>query len=134
VRRLVAIPLLLLAVAAPAAAFVKPVTKRGNLDSDAARETIRATAVGPAGGFQRTQVRITDHCPTAVDHRIAPLHDNLETLRLIHADRRKGNEVFLILRDGARSALGEARLVAWRPHSGQQCREPKALFRRTIAP
>jgi hypothetical protein len=128
VRRLVAIPLLLLATAAPAAAFVKPVIKRGNLDSDAARETVRATAVGPAGGFQRTQVRITDHCPTTVNRRIAPLHDNLERLRLIHADRRKGSEVFVILRDGARSALGEARLVAWRPHGGQQCRVPKALF------
>ena len=120
--------MLLLAAAAPAAAFVKPLVRRANLDGDSARETIRVSNVGPKGGFQRTQVRVTDSCPTAVDRRIAPVHDNLQTLRFVHADRRKGNEIFLVFRDGARSALGEARLVAWRPHAGQQCRAPKALF------
>jgi hypothetical protein len=128
VRRLLAILVLVLAPAAPAAAFVKPVVKHGDLDGDAAKETVRASAVGPQGGFQRTQVRIVDHCPAAIDRRIAPVHDNLQTLRLKHADRRKGSEVFLVMRDGALSALGEARLVAWRPHAGPQCRAPRALF------
>jgi hypothetical protein len=63
-----------------------------------------------------------------VNLRIAPVHDDLQVLRLKRADRRNGSEVFLILRDGARSALGEARLVAWRPHGGQPCRRPKPLF------
>jgi hypothetical protein len=127
-RKLLALPLLALAAAAPAAAFVEPVTRHGNLDADSADETVRATAVGSEAGFQHTQVRITDSCPAAVDRRIAPVHDDLQLLRLRRADRRKGSEVFLIMRDGARSALGEARLVAWRPHSGQQCRAPKPLF------
>jgi hypothetical protein len=127
-RKLLALSVLVLAAAAPAAAFVEPVTRHGDLDGDPASETVRATAIGPKDGFQRTQVRIADSCPAAVDRRIAPLHDDLQLLRLRRADRRKGSEVFLILRDGARSALGEARLVAWRPHSGQQCRAPKPLF------
>jgi hypothetical protein len=128
-RRLAPIALLALALAAPAAAFVEPVTKRGDLDGDADRETVRARPVGPASGFQRTQVRITDSCPAgALDRRIAPIHDNLEKLRLKRADRRKGSEVFVILRDGARGALGETRLVAWRPRGGHPCRESKPLF------
>ena len=120
--------MLVLAAAAPAAAFVKPIVKHANLDGDPTRETVRVSAVGPKGSFRRTQVRITDSCPAAVDRRIAPVHDNLQTLRFKRADRRTGSEVFLILRDGARSALGEARLVAWRPHGGQPCRAPKPLF------
>ena len=127
-RRLVTSTVLGLALAAPAFAFVEPVTKRGDLDGDADRETVRARPIGPAGGFQRTQVRVTDTCPAALDRRIAPVHDNLERLRLKRADRRRGNEVFVLLRDGARGALGEVRLVAWRPRHGQPCRAPKPLF------
>ena len=131
-RRLGPIALLLLALGAPAAAFVEPVTKRGDLDGDSAKETVRARPVLPAGAqadFRRTQVRVSDSCPAGpIDRRIAPVHDDLEKLRLKRADRRKGSEVFLIMRDGARSALGEARLVAWRPRSGQPCRGPKPLF------
>jgi hypothetical protein len=128
VRRLALAIGLALAVAAPAAAFVKPLVRHANLDGDPAKETVRVSSVGPKGGFQRTQVRVTDSCPAAIDRRIAPVHDNLQTLRFVHADRRKGAEIFLIFRDGARSALGEARLVAWRPHAGPQCRAPKPLF------
>src|SRR3954467_13242050 len=102
------------AAAPPAGALVRPVPRHGDLDGDSADETVRATAVGPKGSFQRTQVRVIDSCPAAVDRRIAPVHDDLQLLRLRRADRHKGNEVFLIMRDGARSALGEARLVAWR--------------------
>lgn len=127
-RRLAPTAVLTLALAAPAAAFVEPVTVRGDLDGDADRETVRVRPVGPAGSFQRTQVRVTDTCPGAVDRRIAPIHDNLETLLLRRADRRRGSEVFVVLRDGARGALGGARLVAWRPRSGQPCRAPKPLF------
>lgn len=127
-RRLAPIALLALALAAPASAFVEPVLKRGDLDGDAQLETVRARPFGPPGDFRRTQVRVTDRCPGAVDRRVAPIHDNLELLRLKRADLRKGSEVFMILRDGARGVLGEARLVAWRPRDGQPCREPKPLF------
>jgi hypothetical protein len=128
VIRLAAIPVLVLAAAAPAAAFVEQIERRGDLDGDAASETVRVRPFGPPSGYQRTQVRVSDSCPAAVDRRIAPIHDNLEKLRLRRADRRKGNEVFLVLRDGAKGALGEARLVAWRRQEGQPCRRPKALF------
>jgi hypothetical protein len=128
VRRLGLTALLLLAVAAPAAAVVEPLVKHANLDGDSAKETVRVSSIGPKSGFQRTQVRVADSCPAAVNRRIAPVHDNLQTLRFVHADRRRGAEIFLVFRDGARSALGEARLVAWRPHPGEQCRAPKALF------
>jgi hypothetical protein len=128
VRRLAPLVLVLL-LAAPAAAFVEPVTVRGDLDGDAAGETVRVRPVGPASGFQRTQVRVSDSCPAgAIDRRIMPIHDNLEKLRLKRGDRRRGSEVFAILRDGARGALGEARLVAWRPRAGEPCRAPKPLF------
>jgi hypothetical protein len=128
VRKLLALPLLALAVAAPAGAFVKPVTKRANLDEDSFKETIRVRPIGPEGGFQRTEVSIADSCPAAVDRRVMPVHDNLELLRLWRVDRRKGYEVFVVMRDGARSALGEARLISWRPRAGQQCRAARTLF------
>ena len=127
-RKLLALPLLALAAAAPAAAFVEPVTKHANLDEDSFKETIRARPVGPKDGFQRTQVRIADSCPAAVDRRVMPVHDNLELLRLWRVDRRKGYELFVVMRDGARNALGQARLLSWRPRPGQQCRASKTLF------
>lgn len=131
-RRLAPIALITLALAAPAAAFVEPVTKRGDLDGDPQRETVRVRPYSPGGAqddFQRTQVRIADSCPGgAIDRRIGAIHDNLELLRLKRADLRAGSEVFAIMRDGARGVLGEARLTAWRGASGEPCRRPKTLF------
>ena len=131
-RRLAPIAVVTLALAAPAAAFVEPVTKRGDLDGDSRRETVRVLPY-PQGadpdGFRRTQLRIADSCPGgAIDRRIGAIHDNLEILRLKRADLRTGSEVFAILRDGARGVLGEARLTAWRSAVGHPCRRPRTLF------
>ena len=132
-RRSALLALLVLLLATPAAAFHRSITRHGDLDGDPDRETVRVRPVKPPDAqtdFRRTQVRVTDTCPAGtVDKRIAPIHDDLEVMRLKKADLRNGAEVFLILRDGARSALGEARLVAWRPEEGQPCGGPKALFR-----
>lgn len=131
VRRLAPGIALALALAAPAAAFVEPITKRGNLDGDRASETVLVRPHRPTDAqddFERTQVRVRDTCPAGiVDRRIAPVHDNLERLRLRRADRLAGAEVFVVLRDGARGVLGEARLVSWRPDAAA-CRRPKPLF------
>jgi hypothetical protein len=133
VRRPALTVVLVLAVAAPAAAFHRPITKHRDLDGDPGLETVRVRPVLPPDAqtdFRRTQVRIADSCPDGdVNVRIAPIHDDLELMRLKRADLRRGDEVFLILRDGARSVLGEARLVAWRATSGDPCRRPKPLFR-----
>ena len=131
-RRLAPIIPIALALAAPAAAFVEPITKRGDLDGDAQRETVRVLPHPPGGtqdDFRRTQVRIADSCPGGpIDRRIGTIHDNLEVLRLKRADLRGGSEVFSIMRDGARGGLGEARLTAWRSAAGEPCRQPKTLF------
>jgi hypothetical protein len=130
-RRLALILAMGLALAAPASAFVEPITKRGNLDGDPGEETVLVRPHRPPDAetdFRRTRVRVRDTCPSGpIDRRIAPIHDNLERLRLRSADRRPGAEVFLVLRDGARGVLGEARLVAWRPDPAA-CRKEKALF------
>jgi hypothetical protein len=131
VRRSALIAALALVLVVPASAFVEPITKRAELDGDAGTETVLVRPHRPPGAqdsFERTQVRVRDTCPPGpIDRRIAPIHDNLERLRLRRADRRPGAEVFLVLRDGARGVLGEARLVAWRPHP-VACRKEKALF------
>ena len=132
-RRVVTTVLLALAVAAPAAAFDRAITRQADLDGNGDRETVRVRgfrAPDSQGDFQRTQVLVADDCPSGrVSMRIAPIHDNLERMRIRRADTRRGREIFLVLRDGARSVLGEVRLVAWRRTSGQPCRRPRALFR-----
>jgi hypothetical protein len=130
VRRLALIAALALVLVVPASAFVEPITKRAELDGDPGTETVvvRPHPPGAQDSFERTQVRVRDTCPPSpIDRRIAPIHDNLERLRLRRADRRPGAEVFLVLRDGARGVLGEARLVAWRPDPAA-CRKEKPLF------
>jgi hypothetical protein len=117
-------------LAAPAHAFVEPITRDANLDGDPGTERIlvRPHRADARTDFERTQVRVRDTCPPGpIDRRIAPIHDNLERLRLRRADGRPGAEIFLVLRDGARGVLGEARLVAWRPDAAA-CRREKALF------
>jgi hypothetical protein len=130
-RRLAMLAALSLVLALPASAFVEPITKRGDLDGDPGTETVLVRPHRPTDAqddFERTQVRVRDTCPPGpIDRRIAPVHDNLERLRLRRADRRPGAEVFVVLRDGARGVLGEARLVAWRPDPAA-CRREKALF------
>jgi hypothetical protein len=130
-RRLALFVVLALVLAAPAYAFVAPITRDANLDGDAGTERILVRPHRPTDAqddFERTQVRVRDTCPPGpIDRRIAPIHDNLERLRLRRVDRRPGAEIFLVLRDGARGVLGEARLVAWRP-SAAACRREKALF------
>jgi hypothetical protein len=130
-RRLALFVVLALVLAAPAYAFVAPITRDANLDGDAGTERILVRPHRPTDAqddFERTQVRVRDTCPPGpIDRRIAPIHDNLERLRLRRVDRRRGAEIFLVLRDGARGVLGEARLVAWRP-SAAACRREKALF------
>jgi hypothetical protein len=124
--------LLALAAAAPAAAFDRPITRQQDLDGNGDRETVRVRAFrapDDTGDFDRTQVRVADDCPAGrIDLRIAPIHDTLELMRIRRADTRRGKEVFLVLRDGARSVLGEARLVAWRRERGQPCRRPRPVF------
>jgi hypothetical protein len=131
VRRLALIAALALVLVVPASAFVEPITKRAELDGDPGTETVVVRPHRPPGAqdtFERTQVRVRDTCPPGpIDRRIAPIHDNLERLRLRRADRRPGAEVFVVLRDGARGVLGEARLVAWRPDPAA-CRREKPLF------
>ena len=133
VRRLALAIGLVVAFPSPGLAFVRPVTKRADLDGDAEREVVRVRPVeapDPQDPLRRTQVRVSDTCPDGpVDRRIAGIQDNLELLRLRRADARAGREVFLILRSGARGVLGEARVVAWRRSSGRPCRVPRALFR-----
>jgi len=127
-RRLALVAALALVLVAPSSAFVEPINKRGELDGDPGRETVLVRPHGAQDTFQRTQVRVRDICPSRpIDRRIAPIHDNLERVRLRGADRRPGAEIFLVLRDGARGVLGEARLVAWRPDPAA-CRKEKALF------
>jgi hypothetical protein len=130
-RRLALSIALALALATPGYAFVEPITRDANLDGDPGSERILVRPHRPADAqtdFRRTRVHVRDTCPAGpIDRRIAPIHDNLERLRLRRADRRPGAEIFLVLRDGARGVLGEARLVAWRPDAAA-CRREKALF------
>lgn len=130
-RRTALFVVLAAVLAAPAYAFVAPITRDANLDGDAGSERILVRPHRPTDAqddFERTQVRVRDTCPAGpIDRRIAPVHDNLERLRLRRVDRRPGAEIFLVLRDGARGVLGEARLVSWRP-SAAACRREKALF------
>ena len=130
-RRLALLIALALVLVAPAYAFVEPITRDTNLDGDPGTERILVRPHRPSDAqtdFERTQVRVRDTCPPGpIDRRIAPIHDNLERLRLRRADQRPGAEIFLVLRDGARGVLGEARLVAWRPNAAA-CRREKALF------
>lgn len=124
---------LAVALSARAFGFTGPVTRQGNLDGDAANETVRSARVdlsGVADEFDQTEVRVSDTCgATPIDRRIAGPQDNLVTLKLRRIDTRRGAEVFVDLRSGAAARLGEARVVAWRHRSGMPCRKPRNLFR-----
>lgn len=117
--------------AAPAAAFVEPVTLSGDLDGDAARETVQAVRVdvrGVGNAFDRTAIQVRDTCRGRnVRRRVAGPQDNLATLRLKNLDARRGAEIIVDLRSGASGRLGEARVVAWR-RGGAACRTARSLY------
>lgn len=132
-RRLALAALLALVLAAPAAAWVGPEQKVGDLDGDGQGETVSSKRVdikGVANAFDQTEVRVADTCADGrqFDARIAGPQDNLALMRLKSADTRPGREVFVDLRSGAAGRLGEARLVAWRQRAGFPCRAPRNLF------
>jgi hypothetical protein len=133
VRKLPLTAVLALVLCAPALGFTSPVTRKGNLDGDAAKETVYSARVdlpGVADEFDPAEVRVSDTCgSTPVDQRIAGPQDNLATLKLRRIDTRAGAEVFLDMRSGASARQGEARVVAWRKHSGAPCRKARNLFR-----
>ena len=116
---------------APAAAFVEPLTLRGDLDGDPAPEKVEVVRVdleGVADPFDRTAVRVTDTCGTrSVTRRVAGPQDNLTRLRLMRVDPRPGREIVVDLRSGSSGRLGEARVVAWRSTSSG-CRRARPLF------
>jgi hypothetical protein len=133
VRKLAPAALLALALCSPALAFQGTVTKQGNLDGDAAKESVRSVQVdlpGVADEFDQTEIHVSDTCGSApVDQRISGQQDNLVTLKLRRIDTRKGSEVFFDMRSGASARQGEARVVAWRKHSGTPCRKARSLFK-----
>jgi hypothetical protein len=78
--------------------------------------------------FDMTAVVLYDTCgATDTRVRIAGPQDNLVLMRLRDADARPGREVFVDLRSGAASRLGEARVVAWR--AGSRCSHARDLFK-----
>ena len=117
---------------APAAAFVKPVTLRGDLDGDRELEKVEAVRIDLEGvddPFDRTAIKVTDLCRGGlVTRRVAGPQDNLARLRLKAIDPRRGREILVDLRSGASGRLGEARVVAWR-RGGASCRRARSLFR-----
>ena len=130
-RRLVTSIVFLCLLAAPAAAFVKPVTLRADLDGDNDLEEVEAYRVDVEGAedrFDQTGIRVKDTCAgQVVSRKVAGPQDNLVTLRLKPLDSRAGREVFLDMRSGAGGRLGEARVVAWRK-SSRDCRRARSLF------
>jgi hypothetical protein len=133
VRKLSLTVLLALALSAPAFAFSGKVTRAGDLDGDAAKETVYTARVdlpGVSDEFDPTEVRVRDSCgSTLVDKRIAGPQDSLVTLKLRRIDTRPGAEVFVDMRSGASARQGEARVVAWRKRSGIPCRKARDLFK-----
>ena len=132
-RRLFLISILALTLAAPAAGFVGPEERRGDLDGDSALESARAVRVdlrGVENMFDQTAVNVSDTCPDGrtLDVRIAGPQDNLALLRLTAADNRPGREVFVDLRSGAAARHGETRVVAWRAQNDFDCRRARDLF------
>ena len=129
-RRLVLTALLACVAAAPAAAFLKPVTLMADLDGDGDEERVEAVRVDLEGVddmFDRTAIRVSDTCAgQTVTRRIAGPQDNLALLRLKPIDPRRGREVFVDMRSGASGRLGEGRVVAWRKRGA--CSRPRALF------
>ena len=132
VRKLaLAAPLAVLASAGPAAALSLPGPERVELDGDAGRESVRIGAGTPTPGDSSggVAVSISDRCPAGrVDVPVAGPQEEPARLSYPSADTRRGREVFADLRSGARRALGEARLVAWRRARGPFCRRPRELF------
>jgi hypothetical protein len=130
VRRLVLAIVVLCLAAAPAGAFLRPVTLTADLDGDGDDERVEAVRVDLEGVddmFDRTAIRVSDSCAgQTVRRRIAGPQDNVALLRLKPIDSRRGREVFVDMRSGASGRLGEGRVVAWRRRG--PCSGPRALF------
>src|SRR3954449_4388263 len=113
---------ILLVFAAPAAGWLGTQRKSADLDGDGSPETVQTKRVHVSGvtdkRFDMTAVVLRDTCNgTDTRVRIAGPQDNLVLMRLRDADSRPGREVFVDLRSGAASRLGEARVVALRAGS-----------------
>jgi hypothetical protein len=135
VRKLSLTALLALALCAPAFGFTHTVTKHGDLDGDAAKETVYTAQVdlpGVSDEFDPTQIHISDTCGGAtVDQKVSGEEDGVVALKLRRIDTRRGAEVFLDMRSGASARQGETRVVAWRKHAGTPCRKARYLFKYT---
>src|SRR4051812_24477178 len=124
--------LLALACAVPALGFYEDKSLPGDLDGDAATETVRTVrvqedpAAAPDDEVDRVQVNVSDSC--AADTKVAGPQDSMAQLRLVPADTLPGSEVLVDLRSGASGRAGEFRLVAWRL-DGAGCGAPRDLFR-----
>jgi hypothetical protein len=134
VRKLSLTALLAIGLAAPAFGFSGTVNKRGDLDGDSYRELVYTAQVDLPDvdtEFDPTVINVNDRCESGdfVDERISGRQDNVVTLKLRKIDTRKGREVFFDMRSGASARQGEARVVAWRKHSGATCRRARDLFK-----
>jgi hypothetical protein len=133
VRKLSLPALLAIGLAAPAFGFSGKVEKRGDLDGDSYQELVYTSQVDLPGDtqFDPTVINVNDRCKSGefVDERISGRQDSLVFLKLRKIDPRKGREVFFDMRSGASARQGEARVVAWRKHSGATCRKPRAIFK-----
>ena len=133
-RKLSLTALLAIGLAAPAFGFSGTVNKRGDLDGDSYRELVYTAQVDLPDvdtEFDPTVINVNDRCESGdfVDERISGRQDNVVTLKLRKIDTRKGREVFFDMRSGASARQGEARVVAWRKHSGATCRKARDLFK-----
>jgi hypothetical protein len=140
VRKLALTALLAIGLAVPAFGFSGTVNKHGDLDGDSYKELVYTAQVDLQGvdtEFDPTVINVNDRCSSGdfVDERISGRQDNVVFLKLRKIDTRKGNEVFFDMRSGAAARQGEARVVAWRKHSGPTCRKARDLFKyRTTHP
>lgn len=133
-RKLLLTPPLVLLLAAPALGFSGTVNKHGDLDGDSYKELVYTAQVDLQGvdtEFDPTVINVNDRCASGdfVDERISGRQDNVVTLKLSKIDTRKGREIFFDMRSGASARQGEARVVAWRKHSGATCRKARDLFK-----
>jgi hypothetical protein len=132
----IAVPILALALAAPASGLFRTKSVSGNLDSDANVEKVVAERVpdptDPTDDtLAQTAVDVVDQCgPTEVHMRVAGPQEALVGLKLVDADTQPGKDILADLRSGAAGRVGEVRLVSWRPISGAQiCAGAHDLFK-----
>ena len=133
---ILAVPVLVLALAAPASGLFRAKSVSGNLDSDANIEKAVAEKVpdptDPTDDtLVQTAVDIVDQCgANQVSTRVAGPQEALVELKLVDADTHAGKDVLADLRSGASGRVGEIDLVSWRPNPGATpCGLPRYLFK-----